>query len=93
MILTLIHIYLLVYLFIEFEPIQNFIDNFFMNYFDTNEYNGSFKHFTLNSLWVLTGCMKCLMFWTTLIVTLNIYAAVVLMSIAKIQKYILSKFK
>lgn len=82
----LLKIYLIAYFFTTFLPLQRFINNFFTNYFIDNEFDGSFKHTTLDAVWTVLGCLKCFAFWLTLAITFNVFFAILLTVIADQHK-------
>ena len=59
---------LISWLMTHFEPLQNLIDLIFKNYS-----NNKFIMLFYNAI----TCFKCISFWITLIVTFNIYAAII----------------
>lgn len=65
--LTLItKIYLLCWFFTAFEPIQQVINLIFTKIK---------PNFVTEAIWTILGCNKCLVFWTTLAIIMNIWIA------------------
>ena len=70
-----LNIYLAVWLFINLEPVQTTIDDFFE--FKTNIF--------AMAVWKLLGCQTCLSLWLTLAITQNWTMAMLLSLIAQIH--------
>lgn len=71
-------LYAACWMFTEFEPIQNWINNIFTKKLPDNVYN--------NILFILLGCFKCLTYWAVFLITWNIWAAIGLSMLAQIHK-------
>lgn len=76
----ILEIYLLVYLWVHFEPLQEQISFYFEK--KLNKKPNTY----LDILWTLIQCFKCLVFWTTLIFTQDIFISIVMLIIATIHK-------
>jgi hypothetical protein len=76
-----IQIYLLVWFWCSFEPLTDLID-----YLWHKLPQNITKYKLVDYLYILLSCQKCLTFWTTIILTGNIFGAIFLSMIADIQK-------
>lgn len=75
-----LQIYLLIWLWSQFEPIQEGLDKLF-NYLP--------KNILTNNVYIALGCMKCLNLWITLIITQSLFIALIMSLIAQIHTKII----
>lgn len=82
-------IFLITWLFTHIDFIQHKIDDLFM-WLD-QKVNSKYRNIILDKLYILLGCHKCLGFWITLIVTFNIFSAILVAYVAYIMGLIENK--
>lgn len=76
-----IQIYLAVWLFTNFEPLTDLIDNLW----DKLPPNIT-RYRAVDYLYILIGCSRCLSLWVTLLLTGNIFMAIFLSMVADLHK-------
>lgn len=82
--MTILFLVLIVWFLIEFEPFQMFIDWFF-TYLPIG--------WVTSSIWFAFSCGKCLGFWLTLIVTFDLFSALLVSFISYIIQLCLLRLK
>jgi hypothetical protein len=71
--IILIKIFLITWLITSFEPLQDVLTNLFDKIYQRTNKNPLKRIY--DSLYTILTCQKCLSFWTTLIITQNIFMA------------------
>jgi len=69
--MILIKIFLLCWLFVKFEPITDLLDYLWGRIPERIS-----KYYIIDKIYVLLGCLKCLIMWVTLIVTGDIFLSI-----------------
>lgn len=73
MILTL-KIWMVCWMFVNFEPVQMRLEQWFIRKIESMDEGRKKKLF--DALFEVSGCIKCLSFWSVLILTLNPFYAI-----------------
>ena len=88
-IILLTKLFLIGWFITEFQPLQSLLDIIASKLYFLS--NNQYYRTIIDSLFVVTGCLKCILFWLTLIVTLSPLHAILLSFIGYTYKQIIGK--